>query len=133
MNHDDVADFLSTTEFSELQKKQVAAAHNKKEMYSKVVQLRLIARAGTAIFDARSVVRKQGIFIPKDLEEEFLKALDNFSGAQVQRLMEFDYGRSAAGSDHTGSFFSDGQRMFDEIKVKVRSHVLQAFDPKLDA
>jgi hypothetical protein len=60
MSDDDVVRYLKTTDFSDIQQKQVLEASDKNKMYSKVTELRFIAKAGSAIFDARSVLRKQG-------------------------------------------------------------------------
>ena len=124
MRDEEVTEYLESTDLSEAQRKQVLAASDRNQMYGKVVQLRLIWKAGTAIFDARSVLRKQGIFIPKELENEFEKALQMFSEAQIQRHMKFDYGRADAKTDKVQTFFKDGQPIVDQIKAKVRTRIL---------
>lgn len=57
---EDVTAFLETTELSDPQKKQVLAAGKKNEMYSKIMRMRRINIAGSAIFDGRLALRTDG-------------------------------------------------------------------------
>lgn len=49
---DDVTAFLETTELSDAQRKQVLAATDRNQMYSKIMRLRTINTAGAAIYEA---------------------------------------------------------------------------------
>ena len=121
MTDDELARYLKNTEFSDEQQQQILSADNKTKMYvKKIYELRLIAGAERAIFDARSVLRKQGIFVPKELEDEFEKALQLSREVVIQRTMEFEYGNAQL-EDKKGPFFKEGPRAFEDIKQKVRT------------
>jgi hypothetical protein len=60
---EDLAAFLDSTELSEAQRKQVASAPDKKEMYSKILRLRTSNAAGAAIYEGRQILRTSGIYI----------------------------------------------------------------------
>jgi hypothetical protein len=124
MTDDEVRQYIKTTEFSEAQQEQMLGASDRNRMYSKITELRLIGKAGEAIFDARSVLRKQGIFIPKELEDEFENALKLFSEVQVHRSIQFQYGPTRDVVDKQGEFAKDEPPTFEKIKEKVRARIL---------
>jgi hypothetical protein len=80
------------------------------------------------IFEARSTLRKQGIFIPREVEDAFEDTLKKWSEVQIQREMEFNYGRDLGTRDRTLAFLTHGQTEFDSIKHAVRSRILST-DP----
>lgn len=124
MSDRDLDLFLGTTEFSEAQKIQIRESDDRNRMYGKIDDLRSIAIAGREIFETRTVLRKQGIFLPKDLEAEFENALSVFSAAQVQRSMEFEFGKDARDMEPIKRFFNDGQSLVEGLKDRVRSRIL---------
>jgi hypothetical protein len=88
---EDLATFLESTELSDMsdiQKKQVTNASEKNRIYSNVVAMRLIYKAGDDIFDARLLLRINGIFIPDELSSQFQSALEILSKAQIERYIE---------------------------------------------
>jgi hypothetical protein len=54
---EDLAAFLETTELSAPQRQQVTSATKKVDMYSKIMDLRGINTAGSAIFETRLLLR----------------------------------------------------------------------------
>ena len=90
-------------------------------MYSKIMQLRYIGGAAQAIFDARATLRKQGKFMPDKLEDAFEVVLKGWSEVQIERQMEFSYGRDRETRNKTLEFLETGQREFDGIKHMVRA------------
>ena len=124
MSDSEVQKYLKNTELSDIQQEQVLSSDNRNNMYSKIIQLRYIIRAAKLIFDARSTLRKQGIFIPKELESALEDTLKKWSDVQIEREMEFNYGRDSETRKKTAAFLTDGQGEFDNIKQEVRSRIL---------
>ena len=63
-------------------------ASDKNNTYRDYVNLQYIREAGQTIYEARTIVRKQAIFIPDNIKRLFDETLDTLSKAQVQRSME---------------------------------------------
>jgi hypothetical protein len=131
MDDTKIRQYLQTRDFSEVQQDQVCGAQDKNRIFRKIIEWRLIAKASGAIFDARSVLRKQGIFIPKALEDDFEKALKLFSAAQVQMGIELDHGRIGELTD-VQAFSKDGPLQYENIKEKVRQRVTAALSAGAD-
>jgi len=123
MGEVDLTDYLETTELSGPQKKQLMQASDKNNMYAKIARHRLISQAGAAIYDARSILRKQGIFIPENLENSFEKALDILSKAQAHELVEANHGYFEDKQETIGKLFSDGPKIFSDLKTDVRKQI----------
>lgn len=60
----DITDFLNSTKLSEQQKGEILGATDRNKTYGNVIDSRDIFDSGKAIFEARSLLRKQAIFIP---------------------------------------------------------------------
>jgi hypothetical protein len=125
MSAEDLDGYLETTPLSLQQKKQVAKASDKTRMYVKIVQLRYINAAGAAIYDARSILRKQGIFIPEELEAAFENALKSCSEAHVEQSMRFEFGRAGGDRDATGALVRDGVATSQTLKTAVRERIFR--------
>lgn len=126
MTREDLDSYLAGTDLSDAQQRQVRDASDSTQMYAKVVRHRYIAIAGSSIYDARSVLRKQSIFIAKELEESFEQALQMLHEAQVEQSIQFDHGRTGATRDAMGQLFKEGPGVFDALKDAVRSRIFLA-------
>lgn len=62
---------LTRTDLNPDESDAVLAATDREAIYKKVFQSRRLNSAHAAIFDALQTIRKQGIFIPRDLEDHF--------------------------------------------------------------
>ncbi|HZV20134.1 MAG TPA: hypothetical protein VE986_01160 [Hyphomicrobiales bacterium] len=123
MTGEQLADYLATTDFSEPQKKQMINSSDKNRMYSKIVEKRQIAEADSAIYEARSVLRKQAIFVPEGLEKKFEDALQILSAAQVHRQVSFDHGHFHDSEEPVGKLLKEGPKILAEIKTAVRERI----------
>ena len=88
MNDDEVAKFLERNEFTEDEHAAVRNAASRNHGFSRVMHVRLIARARSASFDFRARFDKQNIFIPKSLADSLYEAADQCWRAIVQRDAE---------------------------------------------
>lgn len=127
MTNEQLDDYLSTTELSDPQKKQVKEAPKKTDMYMKVLRLRGINIAGTAIYETHQVLANKGIFIPDDLEKEFEAALDFCSRAWAVEKTNFSYGNSPESGKVILEFMEKEKAMRLALKNLVRARILAAY------
>jgi hypothetical protein len=127
MTDDDLNSFLSTTELSEMQKTQVRQSTTKNRVYARIMSFRQIIKAGTDIYDARLLLRKNGIFIPPDLSNQISSAIESLSRAQTERYLDEQHsGRSGFTGEATTALISNGNALFDELQASVRTRLLRA-------
>jgi hypothetical protein len=124
LSDEDVIHFLDSTTLSDEQKNEVTKASDKNKTFSDFVNRNYIAEAGKAIFDARSMVRKQAIFMPDDIQRSFDQTLDTLSKAQVQRSMEPFYGaHSKLGA--VDFLLINSDKIFRDLLTAVRHRMLR--------
>jgi hypothetical protein len=107
---------------SAAQRQQVSGAMKKVDMYSKIMSLRQINAAGASIFDARLLLRWNGIFVQTSIMGEFKNALEILGKAQVERYMEFQH-RSGVDYKESSRLLSDGEKVFDRLQSMVRTRL----------
>jgi hypothetical protein len=98
-------------------------ALDKNKAFRDFVNLNYISEAGVAIFNARSTLRKQAIFIPDDIQSVFSESLDPLSKAQIQRSMEPFYGAHSklGGVDF---LLTNSDKIFRDLLTPVRRRML---------
>lgn len=119
----DVTIFLETTELSDSQRKQVRAAADKNQMYSKIVRQRTINIAGSAIYDGRLVLRTSGIFIPSAIARSFKEAFDTLSEAYVEQSMQFRSGRGVGFEKSMSVLDTTGEGQIATLEALIRSTI----------
>jgi hypothetical protein len=123
LSETDLVIFLDSTDLSDAQRKQVMNETDKKEMYSKILRLRTINIAGAAIYEGRQMLRTQGIYISASTAKSFKDAFDKLSGAQVERYMEFQHGRSAGYEKSLEVLDTGGSGMIASLESLVRTTI----------
>jgi hypothetical protein len=127
LNHlapEELTAFLETTELSLEQRRQVSAAADKIKMYSNVMSLRQINSAGASIFDARLLLRTRGIFVQKNMVDDFKSALDDLSKVQTERYVEFQH-KIRVGSPESMRQLKEGEATFDRLQSNVRTRLIR--------
>jgi hypothetical protein len=122
MPDDDVRSFLNSTTLPERHKKEIASADSKNRAYSNFVSLGYIADAQAAIFNARSVLQKQSIFIADDLSLSFKKALELLLDAYAERAVDpycNDVGKGVT------TLLSKGESVVAALLTDVRTRVFR--------
>src|SRR5665213_887360 len=94
LSENDLTIFLQSAELSAAQQNQVLRAEDKNNIYSTILRLRQLNLSATAIYDGRQLLRTNGVFIPATIAYAFRDAFTKLSGAQVERYIEFQHGRS---------------------------------------
>jgi hypothetical protein len=120
-------DYLTTTSFSEAQRKQMREARKKNDMYLKIERLRAINQAGTAIYEGNQVLANRGIFIPRELEGQFDAALQFCAKAWAVEKTDFSYGHTRDSSNAIIEFLQQERAVRDALKVAVRDRILAAY------
>jgi len=123
LSESDLATFIDSTELSTPQREQVLNAQDKNDMYSKIIRLRTINFAGAAIYDGRQTLRTNGIFIPASMAKRFKDAFDKLAGAQVERYMEFQHGRSSGYEKSLEVLDTGGGGMLADLEMLVRTTI----------
>lgn len=123
LSSDDLITFLDLTELSDPQRRQVLGAKRKNDMYSKVLRLRTNKAAAVAIYEGRQTLRSNGIYISAPTAKSFKDAFDKLSGAQVERYMEFQHGRSSGYEKSLEVLDAGGNGMLAELEALVRKTI----------
>jgi hypothetical protein len=124
LSEEEVESFLTSTDLRDRQRKEVQEARDKNRAYSAAVNNNYISEAGKAIYDTRTLLRKQCIFVPEDLTRLIEFRLNKLSEAYVQRRMEPTYGaHSEIGA--VEFLLTHGNTMFDELLAAVRLRLLR--------
>jgi hypothetical protein len=127
MSDEEVQETLGWIDYKPDLVKNVMDAVDRDKAYARIEQARRLDRAHTANFNAISIIRKQGIFIPKGLEVEFMTAMDVVQRGYATQFMRAQYPDSPPPPDtNSPNLLSDGQRVLDDLKGLVRSHLLKA-------
>lgn len=93
--------------------------------YIRTLEFRDLAKAGSAIYDGHSILRKQAIFITEDLEKTIYDALMFYGSARAARSVEFEVGNFPGALDATKKFLEEGPAVLEELKKKVRSRLME--------
>jgi hypothetical protein len=110
--------FISECNVSESEKERLRKAADQNNEYTAIVTWQQIERAGQEQHAARLLLRKQRIFMPKELSDEFMEAIGKLTAVFVQRRI---------GSENPGSldgfggpipdFFADHQQVSEHLSA----------------
>ena len=125
MSAAEFAAFLSVGDFSESQKQQLITAQDRQKTYSDILTWTLIVKAQHAIFNARLSLRKQGIFMPSALKDDFAEALDILSEAQAEQQMDHQNRQSGIGQDKRSSFLEEAEAIFAELGAAANQRLFR--------
>jgi hypothetical protein len=125
LSQEDLAAYLEASELSAAQRKQVLDAEKKVDMYVKIVEFRQINAAAASIFDARLLLRRDGIFAKTDVIDAFTTALNFLGKAQIERSMHFQHRATDIGYDETLRLFGEGEKVFASLQSLLRTRLLR--------
>ena len=87
---DEAEKALVWREFKPAEIKSIIDVSDRDRAYARAEQGRRLNWAQAAVYDTHSTIRKQGIFIPIELEEKILETLDVVSKEYAFQVMRFD-------------------------------------------
>jgi len=115
MTQEEFENFLTAVDFSDSQKLQLKSAKDRQKTYSDIITWRSIVQAQNTIFDGRLLLRKQSIFMPSALKDEFTRALDRLGAAQVEQQMDHQHRQSGIGFEKRSDLLNNGEAMFASL------------------
>ena len=92
-------------------------------MYSKIMRLRRINTAGTAIYEGQQLLMTHGIFIPSELSNQFGGAFEVLGKAHGEQYVNFEHG---GGAGHQNAMFvvgAGGEQVLLNLQMKVRANL----------
>ncbi|WP_315734228.1 hypothetical protein [Bradyrhizobium sp. SZCCHNR1093] len=118
--------FISESDFPDREKDRLRRAIDKHTEYVAIVNWRQITRAGREQHQARLLLRKQRIFMPKELSDQFMEAINKLGAVFVQRKM----GSQRLGStDGFGGpipeFLNSHDEMFERLAMLSNSRLFR--------
>jgi hypothetical protein len=123
-----VSDFLDQdTSINAKAKKSIIDSRDRKESFSRHVQIYQVNMASEKIFAFRDMLSKNEIFIPSNLSTALFHALDSLTKAWSSRYAEFARPvRGMATADPSSvNFLKDGPIMRDRLMSLVRERILR--------
>jgi len=132
MSEEELENFLSVTDYSEIQKKEFRSSKEKNKFLIRTETAGWIHRAEKAIFEGREVLRNKGIFIPKDLEAMFEAGLNLCAKGWSIQKTEFYYGRWDGSGKELINYMEAAPKMVEALKDAVRVRILAAYTEKRD-
>jgi hypothetical protein len=116
MSDADKESFISESDLSERDKDRLRKAADQNKEYAAIVTWQQIARAGREQHQARLLVRKQRIFMPKELSDQFMEAIGKLTAVFIQRKMG---SQSLGSTDGFGGpipeFLNSQEQMFEQL------------------
>jgi hypothetical protein len=85
MNPAQLEEFLAGTEFSSTQKDEVRSAADKSKTYQDIVFWHRLSKAKKAFGDLQTFIARNGIFLPKELEQHFANISEQLWSAVVSK------------------------------------------------
>lgn len=123
MSADDIAEFLDCTELTQGQKNRIQNSSDKEGSLLRIMRWRYIAKASSEYYEFSLMLHKLGIFIPKELKDQFAEDADACNKAIAHRSTEFDHG-PIVDLKHDQDFLRRGEVKLEALKDAVRKRLL---------
>ena len=116
--------FLSSTDLSKNQQDRVVEAKTSDQVkvYCDILTANMLNQARNEIWNARSVIRKKGIFTPDELRNQFEAAHKLFSAAQIAVQMDFEHNQRD-GLKEVIELHKEAPQIFDDLLKAVRGRI----------
>jgi hypothetical protein len=123
MSDDEIKEFLDTTDFSKDQKAAVLTSQDRGRSFSHITTRRYINEALVQFYEMNRSLHKLGIFIPRDLKQQFEAAGKMCSSVIAQRRTE--HGENLrTGLKFDSEFLAHGEAALEGLKDAVRARLL---------
>jgi hypothetical protein len=99
-------------------------ARDRNQMYGRYAQMKAINKALRVTYDARLILGKQGIFIPRALEDEFKKTLEALSMVHAGEMATLENRATENSKKWVEDFLANGQRNYDALKDVARERLM---------
>jgi hypothetical protein len=125
MSDADADFFLKANDVSPLNAKAILGATDRNDALSRYLRIHQLNKAQNSILDGFDVVRKQSVFIPKDIEDDFVTILSLFSDARLEAELNMTPGLPPSEKMQEGRqrYRENAQNMIEELKDKIRKRI----------
>jgi hypothetical protein len=124
--------FISDSDISDSEKDRLRNASDQNKEYVAILNWQQIARAGREQHEARLLLRKQRIFMPKELSEQFMAAIAKLTAVYVQRKLSFQNpGSHDAFGGPIPEFLSSHEKMFDQLASLSNARLFRDEAPQI--
>ncbi|WP_407158845.1 hypothetical protein [Bradyrhizobium sp. STM 3557] len=126
--------FIYGSDFPDREKERLRKAADKNKEYVAIVTWQQIARAGREQHQARLLLRKQLIFMPKDLSDRFMEAIGKLTAVFVQRKIGF---QSLGSTDGFGGpipeYLNNHEQMLEQLAALSNARLFRdEISPKIE-
>ncbi|MGJ5037927.1 hypothetical protein ACQR13_27760 [Bradyrhizobium sp. HKCCYLRH3059] len=129
MSDADKEAFISQSDFSEREKYRLRRTADQNREYTAIVTWQQISRAGREQHEARLLLRKQRIFMPKELHDQFMEAISKLAAVYIQRKI----GSQTPGADGFGGpipeFLNSHEQMFEHLATLSNTRLFRDETP----
>ncbi len=124
LSKEETVRFLSSTDLSKNQQDRVVEAKTSDQVkvYCDILTANMLNQARNEIWNARSVIRKKGIFTPDELRNQFEAAYKLFSAAQIAVQMDVEHNQRD-GLKEVIELHKEAPQIFDDLLKAVRGRI----------
>ena len=123
LGHDELDDYLEIRIQDSAGRRFIRSASDKNKAFDRVEQAIVQNKAQSAIWDARTIVRKQSVFIPKEIEERFETALSTLNKAWVEQHINYSSQRQISETVSIELVGTSGEELKNGLRDLVRFRV----------
>ena len=124
MPNTELEDFLNTSDLDAASRQYIRNSTDKNAAYGRVHDVRIQNEAQKAIWQAREIVRKQSVFIPGDIENQFETTLSFLNSVWAENYVNLT-ARGSVELTNSLELVSSGDRMRGALRDAVRNRVLR--------
>ena len=129
MSEEAAKEFLDTTALRDSEKRAVLTSENRTSTYGRVIEFEQLNAAGRAIWQARSTVRRQSVFIPAALNDQFEAAVARLQRVHSERSVEIRMEKPLPNGTAEQLIGDEGDKLILELRNAVRSRLLREVGP----
>ena len=125
MVDDRIAEFLISDDFDASTVRDILAAKDREQSFSRAYTWRQINQAGKDNFACIQELRRQRVFISDDIRRQFSSALEICTGAQAQRQVDHAVPHAGRSGMFIDRFLADGDRAVDALATAVKKRLFR--------
>ena len=124
MNDEDFNSWLETADLSEASKRFITKAQNKGRAFSEIQNRKDVYECSRLIWEGRTALRHQGVFIPENIEQQFEAAFAALSKVWAEQHANLQSRGSLPMTEAQKLISGDGETLRQELRNVVRRRLL---------
>jgi hypothetical protein len=127
MTDEELQSFAMGSGLNEEDGKALLSAADKQKKYVSIVSWHAVNAAGRDVYEARLTLREQRIFMPPTITQEFSDAIEQMSGAQVERRLSLEHPeiRSYEFGEAQTKWMSDCKTVFEHLATTANARLFR--------